>query len=102
MKYELKFRKDYKDGKWEQDWSLSVEGHSVFCDSLNDVGISYCSAYGDYIVLELTAIPHRIDIENNNSIWLFGEKSCEYHPEPYKTLDNHTSKTVFQKGVTEC
>ena len=100
MKYELKYRKDYKDGKWEQDWSLTVKGHSVFCDNLNGIGISFCSNYDDSIVLELTAIPHRVDVEGNSSIWLLGDKFCKHHPEPYKTLEEHTSKTIFQKGTT--
>ena len=74
----------------------------VYSDKFHEVCIDHASFYIDYICLSLTAIPYRIDVVSSGAIWLFGEKSSKLFNEPYKSLDDETSKTVFQKGVTEC
>jgi hypothetical protein len=91
MKYELRTMND--------EWKLEVDGDVVYADEDDNVNISCLHTYSDFTCIVLTTIPYRIDVTNEGDIWLLGENSNRLHKEPYKSLDEMTSKTVFKREV---
>ena len=89
MKYELRTMND--------EWKLEVDGDVVYADENDNVNISHLHGYSDYVRVTLTEAPYRIDVTSAGDIWLLGENSNRLHKEPYKSLDEMTSKTVFKR-----
>jgi len=101
MKFELRYRGgklDTKTKKWETEWDFGVEARTVFTSGIK---IGYVGSHTDCIVIDIKEIPARVDLDDNGSAWLHTAREATLFPEPYTSLPNQTSRTIWEQGKQE-
>jgi hypothetical protein len=99
MKYNLRYRGNFskgENGEWDykDKWDYDCEAQHVIS---TDININIVSYYTDSITISLNTIPSRIDLVNDDTIWILDKESAENNPEPYKSISSDKSITIWEK-----
>ena len=103
MSYKLIYRGgkyNRSKGEWERKWDFVLDVDALHTTGLTSIRIETVSTHSNYdVALHLNNIPARIDVETGpatNIAWLLDEEDISLFPDPYRSLPNHQSKTVWE------
>jgi len=99
MKVELFFQDKWnKETKtFENKWTFNTEAKYIYPMGTCQI-IIVCDYENDYLTLHLAEIPERIDLEENDTLWLGDANFVKSFPQPYGTL-NRKSETIWNKPM---
>ena len=84
--------------EFKDKWAFKVDAKAVHAFN-HKTHIECVGIYDGCTTLHLDEIPFRLDLTEDKVLWIMDKKSAKDFPQPYKSLDNEKSETIWIKSM---